>query len=59
MPFIAEVKAKCDLCEKVYIGDISTHSSLALGDHIKKDGWKIITKKVFCSDCVSQENILG
>ncbi len=55
MSFIVEVKAKCDLCEKVYIGDIATHSSLVLGDHIKKDGWKIKNKKVFCIDCVSQE----
>lgn len=36
MPFIVEVKAKCDLCEKEYIHDIATHSSLVLGGYIKR-----------------------
>jgi hypothetical protein len=57
MPFIVEVKAKCDLCEKVYIGDVVTHSSLILGDNIKKHGWQIKAKKVFCNDCVTQEKL--
>lgn len=55
MPFIVEIKAQCDLCEKSYVSDVVTHSSIILGDFMKQDGWKIQKQKVFCDDCASQE----